>query len=350
MIRVCTIRSLRLAACVVALLGLCLQSAVTNAETGQGGSLAGAAGGISPPRATGLLADSASIAPIKIKLPWPDGLKFSVFQGNGGFFTHNRLNYYAWDFGMPEGTPVCASADGRVVRVKQDSSEGGMGPEFYAKANTIVVDHGNGIFTQYLHLARNSAKVKEGDAVKAGEVIALSGNTGYSSTPHLHFQVQDAMGQSLPAKFVDVPGDGIPTRRESYISQNDGTGTSEYAGESPLPLDVFQRNSIKITKTDMPAHLLKVGQEYRIEGEAPPGKRVALFIMGPRGGKPILSTNARVSSDGTFRAAFTLAKLPKVATNWSTTLTQSNLFTFAVAPVEEDGSYWTEFSVPIAVR
>lgn len=294
---------------------------------------------------------NAATQNLRIKLPFEQGQAFEVFQGNAGTFTHTNFNKYAWDFGLPEGTPVCAAAEGRVVRVKQDSSLGGTSPEYYGHANTVVIDHGNGLFTQYLHLKRASAKVHEGDLVRAGQVVAQSGNTGFSSVPHLHFQVQDATGQSLPCKFEDVPGDGIPRQGISYTSANDGAGCSRFLAESKLPLNAFERNDITLLEADLPAHLLAADQVYRLKGRVKTqASKVAIFVMGSRGGKALLSIFAPVSEDGTFTAELQMKDIRQAAPSWSALPTQSNPFSFAITPVKSDGSFWTNFSVPVCLR
>ena len=72
-------------------------------------------------------------------------------------------------------TPVPASNDGVVVLAK----------ERYLSGNSVMIDHGEGVYSVYFHL--ESFKVKVGDVVKQGQIIALSGNTGRSSGAHLHF-------------------------------------------------------------------------------------------------------------------------------------------------------------------
>ncbi len=82
------------------------------------------------------------------------------------------------DFRVPTGTPVAAMNDGTVLLARNLYFEGGF----------VVLDHGQGLLTLYLHLSE--FKVKEGDAVKRGQIIALSGGTGRATGPHLHVAVR----------------------------------------------------------------------------------------------------------------------------------------------------------------
>lgn len=82
------------------------------------------------------------------------------------------------DFPVATGTPVHAAADGTVVTVSSSGSYG----------NQIVIRHGSKLYTQYAHLSQVS--VSRGDTVTAGQEIGLSGNTGNSTGPHLHFEVR----------------------------------------------------------------------------------------------------------------------------------------------------------------
>ncbi|MEZ5013135.1 MAG: M23 family metallopeptidase [Chitinophagales bacterium] len=83
------------------------------------------------------------------------------------------------DFTAPKGTDVFATADGVVVQA--DNASSGYG-------NVIVIDHGYGYKTRYAHLS--AFKVKAGDKIKRGELIGLVGNTGLSTAPHLHYEVE----------------------------------------------------------------------------------------------------------------------------------------------------------------
>lgn len=87
------------------------------------------------------------------------------------------------DFAVPSGTKVMAAHGGTVV--KAGGNGAGDGPAY---GNAIVIKHANGVYSQYAHLSRINVKV--GQVVKTGQKIALSGNTGNSSGPHLHFEIR----------------------------------------------------------------------------------------------------------------------------------------------------------------
>ena len=93
-------------------------------------------------------------------------------------FYRTLKNHQGVDYAIPEGTPVVATADGRVKEIKGKSSTSGT---------TIVIEHDNDYSTSYSHL--QSVKVKQRQKVKQGDTIALSGNSGLSLAPHLHYEV-----------------------------------------------------------------------------------------------------------------------------------------------------------------
>lgn len=83
------------------------------------------------------------------------------------------------DYTLPEGSRVFATADGTVSQVMMRNSTSGM---------TVVIDHGNGYTTSFHHLSK--VHVRRGEHVRRGDIIALSGNTGLSLAPHLHYEVR----------------------------------------------------------------------------------------------------------------------------------------------------------------
>lgn len=135
-------------------------------------------------------------------LPFEHNKPYILIQGANGAYTHQGKN--AFDFIMEEGTKVCASRAGQVVAVKEDSKIGGSDISFMKHGNRITILHDDGSYADYVHLKYQGSLVTPGQMVAAGEVIGYSGNTGWSTKPHLHFQVYKAIKfgiQTLPAKF-----------------------------------------------------------------------------------------------------------------------------------------------------
>lgn len=93
-------------------------------------------------------------------------------------FHRIEREHHGIDYLIPEGTPIFATADGTIESLSDQIS---------SRGKAIVVDHGNGYKTSYGHLSK--IRVKKGDKVKRGDIIALSGNSGLSFAPHLHYEV-----------------------------------------------------------------------------------------------------------------------------------------------------------------
>jgi murein DD-endopeptidase MepM/ murein hydrolase activator NlpD len=143
----------------------------------------------------GIIKDDTSYV---YSLPFEKDRSFLIVQGYFGVFSHKERA--ALDFKMKRGTKICAARDGVVVRIKEDSDRGGMNKKYRADGNNIVIQHPDGSRAGYWHLQKDGALVSVGDTVKKGQVIALSGKTGYAAIPHLHFLVwnNDAKRQWRP--------------------------------------------------------------------------------------------------------------------------------------------------------
>jgi murein DD-endopeptidase MepM/ murein hydrolase activator NlpD len=120
-------------------------------------------------------------------LPYAGEKAPPVGQPYFGKFSHEAR--HALDFSMPEGTPIRAARAGMVCDVVEEFSEGGTDDSFRKKGNVIRVIHADGTLATYAHLKKDGALVEVGQRVTAGQEIGLSGNTGFSSGPHLHFEV-----------------------------------------------------------------------------------------------------------------------------------------------------------------
>ena len=141
------------------------------------------------------------------RVPWMDGRAFRIGQAPGGrITTHDKpWNRHAIDVAMPEGTPILAARAGVVVEVAQDFSEGGKEESFANKANVVRVMHDDGTLAEYVHLMHGGSAVRAGDKVAAGKLIGYSGNTGFSSAPHLHFAVLRVVREGESFQYLSEP-------------------------------------------------------------------------------------------------------------------------------------------------
>jgi len=133
--------------------------------------------------------------------PFKKRKRYELIQGWGGKFSHTKpKSYHALDFKMKIGEPVHAARAGIVVRSVDKYTKNG-GRELRNSANVIVVMHQDNTFAYYVHLKPNGSLVEVGQKVKKGEHIGYSGNTGFSTRPHLHFVVRDGSANSVPFYF-----------------------------------------------------------------------------------------------------------------------------------------------------
>jgi hypothetical protein len=167
---------------------------------------------------------SARPRPYAYALPFGVGQDRRVIQGFGGGFSHTGSQYYAVDFDAPEGTPILAARDGLVVAANSRSRGHGATRDWldYTRMNFILVRHDDGTLGEYLHLQPGGVRVRAGTRVERLDFIGLSGNTGFSNVPHLHFHVMTAApggadAQSFPIEFEIAPGiHAAPVEGKSY--------------------------------------------------------------------------------------------------------------------------------------
>jgi len=137
-----------------------------------------------------------------------------VDQGFGGQFSHqDEQNRYALDFAADIGTPVLAARSGTVMQVESDFSKAGLKREKYGgRANFVRIVHDDGSMALYAHLKAEGALVRVGQRVSAAQQIGLSGNTGFTTGPHLHFAVQVNRGMRLLSIPFRMRGVAMPRR------------------------------------------------------------------------------------------------------------------------------------------
>ncbi len=152
--------------------------------------------------------------------PFAAGQSFFISQGFNGGKTHNTPDStYAIDITMPIGTIITAARAGVVMDVEEDFNRAGTKmQEFVDKANHVRILHDDGTMALYAHLDLASVSVRAGARVKAGQAIARSGNTGFSTGPHLHFVMQQNVGmdmRSVPFRFYLAGGEsGVPEENQ----------------------------------------------------------------------------------------------------------------------------------------
>lgn len=149
-------------------------------------------------------------------LPFKTKKTFNISQGYFGKRTHMRER--SLDFSLPIGTNIYAARDGVVIKVVDNNTKNCYRKECAKYNNEIIIYHIDGSFSSYVHLNTNSANVKIGEKVLKGQLIAQSGNIGWSSGPHLHFSVfiqKLGKRQFYETKFK-IYKDGVPVilRRE----------------------------------------------------------------------------------------------------------------------------------------
>lgn len=155
------------------------------------------------------------------QLPYPKGRSYNIDQGYNGPQTHRNRN--ALDFGMDEGTEIAAIRGGVVIEVVEKFNRGCPRQECAQYNNFILVEHEDGSVADYAHLKKNGALVEVGDEVLTGDIIGLSGSTGWATGPHLHLEVY-TMGwegqETVSARYqLNKNKVGIPQEGQTYTNE-----------------------------------------------------------------------------------------------------------------------------------
>lgn len=141
-------------------------------------------------------------------LPFEHKKKVFLIQGYESMFSHKGER--ALDFKVKTGTTVCAARGGIVTATREDSDKRGLKTENLSDGNYVYIRHDDGSEANYWHFKKDGVLVDVGDTVQTGQPIGLSGNTGYSAFPHLHFEVRGNDGKGnyvqLPTRFYTRQG------------------------------------------------------------------------------------------------------------------------------------------------
>jgi murein DD-endopeptidase MepM/ murein hydrolase activator NlpD len=156
------------------------------------------------------------------RAPFATAGQFLVSQAPPDAVTHvDAASREAIDIAMPVGTAVHAARAGIVINVARDHFRSGLQAQDLHEANFVQVLHDDGTYAIYAHLQLDTVRVRPGQRVERGEFIANSGNTGFSSGPHLHFVVLRNAGlrsESVPVVFAGPGGVGITPRTGQMLT------------------------------------------------------------------------------------------------------------------------------------
>lgn len=277
-----------------------------------------------PPATSDLWLDASPQEPVPLALviPLADAEAAEVTQANDELPTHVGTLAWAWDFAVAEGTPVLAAAPGVVVWVRDDSTSHGQSVDNVDDANWVVVDHGAGLYSSYVHLGAGSALVAPGDTVSAGDVLAETGLSGLLGAAHLHFQVENVWSTTVPSSFVEPEPPFACARqpaRDEQVARPAGVSQTLVGGLdiSEVPSDAFADAGVSAV-TGLPGRLMSRSEVYDVTGAADPAFDTAwLLVLPETGGDAELALDMPVAADGSFGGKLTLTDLQPGRYGWA---------------------------------
>lgn len=214
---------------------------------------------------------------ISLFFPFPAGHEAQITQANQSGFSHNGTQAWAVDFRADVGTSIAAVRGGVVMDTREDSDTGCDEASCADDANYVRIDHGDGTFGVYLHLEFQGVEVEPGDVVAPGEIIGRTGNTGWSTGPHLHLHVLGTNGFSVPLHFLEFEGsfgDGTPYPGASAVSQNELGAVPAGRPSNCLAADFLYRG-VELLDA-VPCSEAEIGLEYAFDARLPPGNDLAV--------------------------------------------------------------------------
>jgi len=173
-------------------------------------------------------------------LPWKNILQTFGHYTGGLMFNGGR--HYGIDFGMPTGTPIKALTSGKISQAGWVNGGGG---------NQVTLDEPGGKWFQwYMHMRNGGVKVKKGQKVNAGDILGYSGNTGNSTTPHLHIQ-----------RMKGYPSNATAVNPMSWLKSLKGGGSKSASKWRPEVIKALKMNGLPTTSSYVNAWIKQIDTE-----------------------------------------------------------------------------------------
>ena len=258
-------------------------------------------------RTNGIKDSSSTLA--NLKLPFPNGKSHRVGQTWSGTFSHHFVGgEHSLDFGMEDGSDnISAVGPGKVMAVKEDSNI--TCSSNCNDGNYVLVDHGSNFYARYVHFCQNCVAVNVGDNITAGNYnLGYAGNTGWSTSPHLHFEMRD-FEENCTVKYNLEGASGELTVGQTYTSTNNATYSWNDSKLSKYTGNVFSKSGITLT-SNIPWYN-KIGDNITITGSITDGKSdVMVFLLPLTGGTQVSNSEKTVSaSNSSFNFTYTIPNI-----------------------------------------
>lgn len=209
------------------------------------------------------------------RLPWSPEIEIELTQdcNDSRYDGHVGNNGWAWDFATPDAKefPILVARGGTVTHVKMSSDKGCEDASCMDYANFIVIDHGDGTSSVYLHLAPGSLEpsIQCGETVVQGQRLATASHTGFASGPHLHYQVNRNRPGQGPSCECGPDGLACPDDFQAWRSF---WSTSAYPS-LPIRFAEWEADSCRDRAVVLPASKNERAKTQRSVSRAAPSAR-----------------------------------------------------------------------------
>ena len=259
-------------------------------------------------RTNGIKDSSSTLT--NLKLPFPNGKSHRVGQTWSGTFSHHFVGgEHSLDFGMEDGSDnISAVGPGKVMAVKEDSNI--TCSSNCNDGNYVLVDHGSNFYARYVHFCQNCVAVNVGDNITAGNYnLGYAGNTGWSTSPHLHFEMRD-FEENCTVKYNLEGASGELTVGQTYTSTNNASYSWDDSNLSKYTGNVFSKSGINLT-SNIPWYN-KIGDNITITGSITDGKSdITVFLLPETGGNTQVSDSVKTvsASNTSFNFTYTIPNI-----------------------------------------